>query len=286
MLLKEQKAKFSFLPSDEDEEEDRKDERQREKVAAAGEGGAGKGGAAGEGRSNKQREQDGEKDRRRRQGGDGGGQQRRKGERDRDGRRGRKQRTGGEGRKSPTVVAQATPSSSSTFSPRVPTTDDHTSLHGTGPLQEETAQPEPIDPRTRQGAQTPPYNGKSQSSPHSSGEDMEISDEDEEHTITAVTTHHATPSSVSSPSSSQAPLPSQTDPSASPTDPTQHFGTSMPAAGPSLLPPCTLLPPAVFPAASVHPQLMPSHHAGPAIGKAPLPPSPWQGCPPPMPTHV
>ncbi|XP_036794683.1 histone-lysine N-methyltransferase SETD1A isoform X2 [Oncorhynchus mykiss] len=271
MLLKEQKAKFSFLPSDEDEEEDRKEERQREKVA--GEGGAGKGGAAGEGRSNKQSEQDGEKDRRRRQGGDGGGQQRRKGERDKDGRRGRKQRMGGEGRKSPTVVAQAP--SSSTFSPRVPTTDDHTSLHGTGPLQPETAQPEPIDPRTRQGAQTPPYNGKSQSSPHSSGEDMEISDEDEEHTITAVTTHHATPSSVSSPSSSQAPLPSQTDPSTSPSEPTQHFGTSMPAPPIPSYPPH--LPPPGFSLQPPPPPCIP-----PPLGHMELHPE----YPPHMPPHM
>ncbi|XP_045076947.1 histone-lysine N-methyltransferase SETD1A-like [Coregonus clupeaformis] len=223
MLLKEQKAKFSFLASDEDDEEDRKEERQREKaaVAAAGEGGA----AAGEGRSNKQREQD------------------------------------------------LPPSS--TFSPRIPTTDDHTSLHGTGPLQEETSQPEPIDPRTRQGAHTPPYNGQSQSSPHSSGEDMEISDEDEEHTITAVTTHHATPSSISSPSSSQAPLPSQTDPSASPSDPTQHFGTSMPAppipSYPTHLPPPGFSlqppPPPCIPPPLAHMELHPEY-------------------PPPMPPHM
>ncbi|KAK6312040.1 hypothetical protein J4Q44_G00177040 [Coregonus suidteri] len=153
--------------------------------------------------------------------------------------------------------------------------DDHTSLHGTGPLQEETSQPEPIDPRTRQGAHTPPYNGQSQSSPHSSGEDMEISDEDEEHTITAVTTHHATPSSISSPSSSQAPLPSQTDPSASPSDPTQHFGTSMPAppipSYPTHLPPPGFSlqppPPPCIPPPLAHMELHPEY-------------------PPPMPPHM
>nr|XP_046160250.1 histone-lysine N-methyltransferase SETD1A-like [Oncorhynchus gorbuscha] len=127
---------------------------------------------------------------------------------------------------------------------------DHTSLHGTGPLREETAQPEPIDPRTRQGAQTPPYNGKSQSSPHSSGEDMEISDEDE-HTITA------------------------TDPSASPSDPTQHFGTSMPAPPIPSYPPH--LPPPGFSLQPPPPPCIP-----PPLGHMELHPE----YPPHMPPHM
>ncbi|KAL0993285.1 hypothetical protein UPYG_G00105680 [Umbra pygmaea] len=226
MLLKEQKAKFSFLASDEEEEEDRKEERQRERAAGGGEEktrGAGKRGCVtGEGRSSKQREQSGEKDRRRRTGAEAEGGHRRRAERE--SRRGRKQ--GVEGRKSPTVVAPATPSSSSTFSPRVPATDDQAAVHGAGPLTEETTQPEPADPRSRPGAHTPPYNGQSQASTHSSGEDMEISDEDDEH---PVTTHHASPPPASSPVSSQDPSAHQTDPSSSPPPrSTQHFGTPMP----------------------------------------------------------
>lgn len=104
---------------------------------------------------------------------------------------------------------------------------------------------------------------------------MEISDEDEEHTITAVTTHHATPSSVSSPSSSQAPLPSQTDPSASPSDPTQHFGTSMPAPPIPSYPPH--LPPPGFSLQPPPPPCIP-----PPLGHMELHPE----YPPPMPPHM
>uniref|UniRef100_H3DBT3 SET domain containing 1A, histone lysine methyltransferase n=1 Tax=Tetraodon nigroviridis TaxID=99883 RepID=H3DBT3_TETNG len=91
MLLKEQKAKFSFLASDEEDEEDRKEERLR--------------GLRGDGRE--------------RRGGSGEG----------------------------TAPKEDSPKASSTDTPSLA------------------------------GAHTPPYNGKSQSSPHSSGEDMEISDD-------------------------------------------------------------------------------------------------------------
>lgn len=152
MLLKEQKAKFSFLASDEEDEEDRKEERQRGTGGDGGEQVGGSGDVMGEHRSGNQMVDDADKD------------HRRKGERDRDSRRGRKQGKGGEGRKSPTVIAAATPSSS-TYSPHIPASEDpqaQSSLSGTGALQEEAAQAGSADARSRTGAHTPPYNGQSQ----------------------------------------------------------------------------------------------------------------------------
>ncbi|CAL8310863.1 unnamed protein product [Arctogadus glacialis] len=226
MLLKEQKAKFSFLASDEEEEGE---ERQK----AAGGGGAG-------------------------EGGDGGEQQRRKGE----GRRGRKPGKGGDGRKSPPVIAAAMPSSSSsTYSPHLPSSDDpQAGLPGaTGATQEEGPQTGTTEPQ-RVGARTPPYNGQSQSSPHSSGEDMEISDEDEAASaITTATGHQAAGSRASSPSqSSQAAQRGGGDPSASPPPPLsdpQHFGSSMHPSYPPHLPPGYALPPP--PHMELHPEYPP-----------------------------
>ncbi|XP_058508889.1 histone-lysine N-methyltransferase SETD1A isoform X1 [Solea solea] len=232
MLLKEQKAKFSFLASDEEDEEERKEEKQRGPRGDRGEGRSGSGHVTAEHTGGNQVGDNGEKD------------HRRKGERDRGNKRGK----GGEGRKSPTVLNTNTPSSS-TYSPHIPPpeeTQSQVALDGPGTLQEESSQARSAETRNRAGAHTPPYNGQSQSSPHSSGEDMEISDEEEEETtITTVTTHQPSLTSGSSPSSSQAAMPSQTaDPSSSPapiSDSAQHFGTSMhppiPSYPPHLPPP-------------------------------------------------
>ncbi|KAJ3600854.1 hypothetical protein NHX12_031829 [Muraenolepis orangiensis] len=142
----------------------------------------------------------------------------------------------------PGIATVATPSSSSTYSPHVPTSDDHQAgLPGArGAPQEEATQPDVKEPQ-RTGARTPPYNGQSQSSPHSSGEDMEISDEDEaQSTITTVTGHQPPATSASSPSQSSQAAQRAVDPSSSPlplSDSTQRFGASMHPPIPSYLPP-------------------------------------------------
>ncbi len=103
MLLKEQKAKFSFLASDEEDEEDRKEEKQRAIHRDGAERRGGSSDAPGENTGGNQVGDGGEKD------------HRRKGERDRDSHRGRKRGKGGEGRKSPTALTATTPSSSTYF---------------------------------------------------------------------------------------------------------------------------------------------------------------------------
>lgn len=146
MLLKEQKAKFSFLASDEEDEEDRKEEKQ--------------GGRSGDG---PRRSSDG-KGEREQVGDNGEKDHRRKGERDRDGHRGRKRGKGGDGRKSPMVLAASTPPAS-TYSPHIPPpeeTQTQVGPGGTGPLQEESSQAVSADAQSRTGAHTPPYNGQSQ----------------------------------------------------------------------------------------------------------------------------
>lgn len=107
-----------------------------------------------------------------------------------------------------------------------------------------------------------------QPSPHSSGEDMEISDEDDGGGdgggIATAAQHHASSSSSPAPSSQSA-LPSQSaDPSSgSPPDSTQHFGTSMPLSHMPSYPPH--LPPPPPPGFSLQP------------------PPPPPGVPPPLP---
>lgn len=97
MLLKEQKAKFSFLASD--DEDDEKDEvRERGKTDEIKDGG------------NKLREDCGERPSHKRQGEMEAGQQRRRGEKDGRRCRGKRQVSGvGEGRKTPPEVASSTP---------------------------------------------------------------------------------------------------------------------------------------------------------------------------------
>lgn len=152
MLLKEQKAKFSFLASDEEDDEDRKEDKQS---GACGDGGERKGGLgnlAGEHTTGKQVDESGDKD------------LRRKGEKERDGHRGRKRGKGGEGRKSPNVLAAATPSSSS-YSPHIPPPDElqpQVGLAGPGALQEESSQGGSTDTQSGTGVHTPPHNGRSQ----------------------------------------------------------------------------------------------------------------------------
>ncbi|TNN70047.1 Histone-lysine N-methyltransferase SETD1A [Liparis tanakae] len=141
MLLKEQKAKFSFLASDEEDEEDKKEEKQR--VVRGGEGG-GSGDATAEHTSGGQVGDNGEKDYRRK------------------GDRGRKRGKGGDGRKSPTVLTATVPSSSS-YSSHNPTPEEpQVVVVGTGALQEESSQAGSADAQSRTGAHTPPYNGQSQ----------------------------------------------------------------------------------------------------------------------------
>ncbi|XP_029944923.1 histone-lysine N-methyltransferase SETD1A isoform X3 [Salarias fasciatus] len=269
MLLKEQKAKFSFLASDEEDEEDKKEEKQR---GRSGDGAERKGGAGDPTAGNEPGGDKGEKE------------HRRKGERDRDAHRGRKRGKGGECRKSPSVLTAATPPSS-TYSPHAPPPEEpqpQAGLPGAAALQEEASQPAAAaDSRSRTGAHTPPYNGQSEASPRSSGEDMEISDEEEEETpaITTVTASQSA-ASGSSPSSSQAALPSQsTDPSSSPpplSDSAQHFGTSMHPPIPSYPP---HLPPPPPPGYSLQPPPPPG-----------IPPLPHMELhpeyPPPMPHHM
>ena len=152
MLLKEQKAKFSFLASDEEDEEDRKEEKQRGTRGDRVERIGGSGDASGEHIGGTQVGDNGDKD------------LRRTGERERDGYRGRKRGKGGEGRKSPTVLNATTPSSSS-YSPHIPPPEEsqpQVSLVGPGALLEESSQAGSADTRSRTGAHTPPYNGQSQ----------------------------------------------------------------------------------------------------------------------------
>nr|XP_057904379.1 histone-lysine N-methyltransferase SETD1A isoform X2 [Doryrhamphus excisus] len=228
MLLKEQKAKFSFLASDEEDEDERKEDKQRGTRAGGGDNKGRVGDGRGEHESVNQAGDSGDKG---------------KGERDL-----RKRGKGKEGRKSPVEPPSST-ASSSTYSPHVPPPEEPPPQVGptvAEAVQQETSQDGNADARSRTGARTPPFNGQSQSPPHSSGEDMEISDEEEgELTITTVTTHQPSMTSCSSPSSSQAAMPSQTtDTSSSPppiSDSAQHFGTSMhppiPSYPPHLPPP-------------------------------------------------
>ncbi|XP_037331899.2 histone-lysine N-methyltransferase SETD1A [Pungitius pungitius] len=265
MLLKEQKAKFSFLASDEEDEDDRKEDKQRGARGDGGERRGGSGTAAGEHTSGSQAGDSGEKD------------HRRKGDRD----RGRKRGKGGEGRKTPPLLSANTPSSSAYSSHHLSPEEPQVVLAGTGAAQEDSSQGGSADAQSRTGAHTPPYNGQSQSSPHSSGEDMEISEEEDEGTtITTVTTHQPSVASGSSPSSSQAALPSQTtDPSSSSpsiSDSAQHFGTSMHPPIPSYPP---HLPPPPPPGYSLQPPPPPGI---PPLSHMELHPE----YPPPMPHHM
>ncbi|XP_053706902.1 histone-lysine N-methyltransferase SETD1A isoform X2 [Synchiropus splendidus] len=263
MLLKEQKAKFSFLASDEEDEEDRKAEKQR---------GLREGGQAArssdKNTEHKNANQPGEEK-----------EHRRKAERE--DHKGRKRGKGGEGRKTPPLPAATAPSSS-IYSPHVPPPEDTLPppVHA-GPEvpQEESSQSSGADSRSRAEDLAPPYNGQSQSSPHSSGEDMEISDEEEveEGEMTAATTHPPAATSSSSPSSSQ--LTQSKDPSSSPlplSDSAQHFGSSMHPAIPSYPP---HLPPPPPPGYSLQPPPPPG-----------IPPLPHMELhpeyPPPMPHHM
>ncbi|XP_068606492.1 LOW QUALITY PROTEIN: histone-lysine N-methyltransferase SETD1A [Brachionichthys hirsutus] len=258
MLLKEQKAKFSFLASDEEDEEDRKEEKQRGLRGDAGEQKSGSEEVKGEQAVANQVGDNGEKDHRRK------------------GDRGRKRGKGGEGRKSPPAPTATTPSSSHVQPPEEP--QPQVAPASPRSSQEESPKAGPADARSRSGAHTPPYNGQSQSSPHSSGEDMEISDEEEEEAATTATPHQASAASVASPSSSQAAVPSQpTDPSSSPPpDSAQHFGTSMRPPIPSYPP---HLPPPPPPGYSLQPPPPPG-----------IPPLPHMDLhpeyPPPMPQHM
>lgn len=150
MLLKEQKAKFSFLASDEEDEEDRKEERLR--------------GLRGDGRERRGGSGDGTGQQQVEEGDVGEKEQRRKGERDKDGHRGKNQGKGGEGRKSPSVLT-ATAASSSTFSTDVLLPEESESqavLPGSVALKEDSPKASSVDTPSLAGAHTPPYNGKSQ----------------------------------------------------------------------------------------------------------------------------
>lgn len=142
MLLKEQKAKFSFLASD--DEDDEKEDRERGKTSENTDGGG-----------NKLREENGERPSHKRQGEMEGGQQRRRGEKD-GRRRGKRQGGGvGEGRKTPPEVASSTPAMHSLVSESLqvqmpPPKEDH------------------MTSDTHRAPHTPPtYNGEAQVSPPS-----------------------------------------------------------------------------------------------------------------------
>ncbi|XP_051988257.1 histone-lysine N-methyltransferase SETD1A isoform X1 [Xyrauchen texanus] len=256
MLLKEQKSKFSFLASD--DEEDEKEEKERGKIDKNTEG-----------RENRLRGEAGERSRHKRQGETDCGQQRRRGEREKDGRRSRGNRQGGrggEGRKTPPEVASSTPGTHGLVSDSLqgqipPSQDEHT-----------VSDPHKV-------AHTPPtYNGERQPSPHSSGEDMEISDEDD-NTITTAMAHHAA-SSSSPATSTQSALPSQIpDPSASPPpDSNQHFSTTIPPPPIPSYPPH--LPPPPLPGFSLQPPPPPG--IPPPLPHMELHPE----YPPPLPHHM
>ncbi|XP_057673445.1 histone-lysine N-methyltransferase SETD1A [Corythoichthys intestinalis] len=266
MLLKEQKAKFSFLASDEEDEEEKQKGVRSEGVTKRGRAAVGV--SVGEHRATNLAS-------------NGGDKERSKVERDRDSLRKREKRT--DGRKTP-PEPPATMPSSSTYSPHVP--PPHEPLPPVGPagtdaVPEKSTQDGSTDRQSRTGAHTPPYNGQSQS-PHSSGEDMEISEEEEgEVSITTVTTHQPSITSCSSPSSSQTAMPSQTaaEPSSSPppiSESAQHFGTSIHPPIPSYPP---HLPPPPPPGYSLQPPPPPG-----------IPPPPHMELhpeyPPPMPHHM
>ncbi|XP_055079844.1 histone-lysine N-methyltransferase SETD1A [Periophthalmus magnuspinnatus] len=224
MLLKEQKAKFSFLASDEEDEDGQRRDGERK---------------VGEGEQS--------------QGGEGGEKERRRGERGR--KRGKG--GGGEGRKSPNVLQTAMPPSSSSHpEPAPPPEENQASLPGSTAPEEDSSQATAVDSLPRSGAHTPPYNGQSQPSPHSSGEDMEISDEEEGET-TSISTPHTAPPPGSSPSSAQPSSASQTvhptDGSSSPppdSSSSQHYSGSMHPPMPSYPP---HLPPPPPPGYSLQP---------------------------------
>ncbi|KAJ8344629.1 hypothetical protein SKAU_G00288220 [Synaphobranchus kaupii] len=285
MLLKEQKAKFSFLASD-DEEEEKKGEEEEGRVAGGGapSGGGGATATGLEGRKSKQKEEDIERDRHRRRDGGGatgpaqqdGGRPRRKGERERerDGRRrrGRKEGAEAEGKKSP---AQAATAPSSTSSAHTPPPDSAPTVLS----RAEPAHSGPTDPRKRHGAHTPStYNGQGQPSPHSSGEDMEISDEDDGNAMAAGST--APPPSSSPAPSSQSAQPADPSSSSPPpplSDSTQHFGAVLPPPMPSYPP---HLPPPPPPGFSLQPPPPPG--IPPPLPHMELHPE----YPPPIPPHM
>ncbi|XP_029106167.1 histone-lysine N-methyltransferase SETD1A isoform X2 [Scleropages formosus] len=272
MLLKEQKAKFSFLASDEEEEEE-KDEKSRVEESDSG---VPLGDGEGLGCKGEPRERESERDRQRRREGDWEvgdteeGKTKWKGEHERECeglRRKSRKEGGGDVRRSPTAGAAVTPSlTSSARTPPLEAEQAHLGRAATD--QEEVHASSPADPRKRLGAHTPPtYNGQGQNSPRSSGEDMEISDEDECATSAGTTHHSGLPSSSSSPvPSSQSAPPSQTpDPASSPparSDSAQHFGA--------------VLPPPPMPSYPPHLPPPPPHGFS-------LQPPPPPGIPPPLP---
>lgn len=142
MLLKEQKAKFSFLASDEEDEEDKKGEKRRDSHGDRGERRVNRTGEPTAGY----------------QGGDSGAKDHwKKEERDTGKKRGKE----AEESKSPTVLNSNTPSSS-TYSPHIPPPEEAQSHEGPGALSEDSSQAGSADTRTKTGAHTPPYNGQSQ----------------------------------------------------------------------------------------------------------------------------
>lgn len=151
MLLKEQKAKFSFLASDEEDEEDRKEERLRglRGDGREGRGGSGEGAGAGQQKVGSEEGEVGDKE------------QRRKRERDREGHRGKKE---GEGRKSPPVLTAAA-ASSSTFSTNVPLPEESDSQAvppGSVAPTEDSPKASAVETLSVAAAHTPPFNGKTQ----------------------------------------------------------------------------------------------------------------------------
>ncbi|XP_030637039.1 histone-lysine N-methyltransferase SETD1A [Chanos chanos] len=284
MLLKEQKAKFSFLTSD-DEEDERKEEEKKRRDILEPEGG----GVIEESRSAKQREENGERDRHRKRGEmDGGQLRRREREREREGRRSRgKKQGGGSGRKSPTenMVPELSSSSTPLLQGLVTSSPQAvTPVCGSGHLQEDPSLSAPADSHVKVGAHTPPaYNGEAQPLSHSSGEDMEISDEEDESTISGATPHRSAVSSLSPTPTSQSALPTQTadTSSSSPppmTDTAQHFSTTLPPPPIPSYPPH--LPPPPLPGFSLQPP--------PPPGIPPPPPHMelHPEYPPPLPHHM
>lgn len=151
MLLKEQKAKFSFLASDEEDEEDRKEERLKGLRGDGRERRGGSGDGTGPQQVGSEEGDVGEKE------------QRRKGERDKDVLRGKNQGKEGEGRKSPSVLTAST-ASSSTFPTNVLPEEPESQAVLPGPvvLKEDSPKASSIDTPSLVGAHTPPYNGQSQ----------------------------------------------------------------------------------------------------------------------------
>ncbi|XP_016343294.1 histone-lysine N-methyltransferase SETD1B-like [Sinocyclocheilus anshuiensis] len=151
MLLKEQKAKFSFLASD-DEDDEKEEDREREKTGENADNGG-----------NKLREENRERPSHKRPGEMEGSQHRRRGEKD--GRRSRGKRQGGgvgEGRKTPPEVASSTPATHSLVSE---------SLQGQMPPPQE----EHTTSDSHRAPHTPPtYNGEAQSSNSSTAPPGEV----------------------------------------------------------------------------------------------------------------